>query len=175
MPKKPPADLLNPKQKGRFRRMRRQNMTQAKVGVTLKDTVVERTSMGGDVTLVALKEGRRLTRADLEKFVWRTQDGRALPITQMRDAHLMNALDMMTRRRGDRHVEAVSQQSKSHDASLAAAKASARCAQIMILLEAELLRRHPDYLGRPKVAPTGLELFALPDFYTGGVLAPLAA
>lgn len=175
---KPVADLLNPKRKGRFRRLRRQSLAAVKKGAPLQGTVLPTQRIAGstrDHTLEPLRTRGGLTKAQLERHQWVSNDGRIIPVTQMRDAHLMNTLDMLTRRRREKHQQAVDLQSKSHEGSLNAAKASARAAQWMLILEAEMLRRHPDYLSASKVKPTGLELYALPDFYTGGVLAPAQA
>lgn len=172
---KTPADLMNAKPKGRFRRLRRQEQTAVKNGASLSSSVVDPTSIGPDRTLVRTMDRRKLTKAQLAQHYWRCQDGRVLAITEMRDAHLLNTMDLLTRMRNTRHAKAVSQQSVSHDASLEHARGSARCAQWLLVMEAELLRRHPDYLERPKIAPTGLELYAVKDFFTGGVLAPVEA
>ena len=173
MPKtKPKADLLSTKAKGRFRRFRRMEKQQINAGAPLKGTVVSEVALGEGVRATIRDIGKNLTREQLSRHQWRCEDGRVLPITQMRDAHLMNAMDMLTRQRDAASKIGLAHQSVDHARCLSAYRISAHKAQWLMVMEAELLRRHPHYLGGKVVPtkPTGMELRAMPNFFDAGVL-----
>lgn len=169
---KPAADLLNPKRKGRFRRLRRQSAAAQSKGSPLKGSVVSPVALGDGVIVTLRDLGRGLTREQLSKHVWRSQDGRLLPVTEMRDAHLMNTMDMLTKQREQALKIGLMLQTQDRDKSRVAYRVAARKAQWLMVMEAELLRRHPTYLGRQimPTKPSGQELRAMPDFFDAGVL-----
>lgn len=164
-----------PKPKGWKRRERRASQQQA---FAIRPNVVmrEAASANAQARSAALnlprigEPSRRMDRAALSLFVWRTQDGRELPLPTLRDAHLHNAMDMLSKQRAAAQSLALDAQRTDQDQFRAFALKAAKCAQWLYLMEEELLRRHPVHMAtKPRVRPTGMELWAMPDFYTRGV------
>lgn len=167
--------MTEPKPKGWKRRSRRASKQQA---FAISPNVVmheaAQSNARGRAAVLDLprigEPNRRLDRATLERFVWRTKDGREMPLPTLRDAHLHNAMDMLSRQRAAAQSLALAAQQSDQDQYRAFALKAAKCAQWLYLMEEELLRRHPVHMAtKPRVRPAGMELWAMPDFYTRGV------
>lgn len=173
--------MAEPKKKGWLRAQRRAEKQQA---FTMSPTAVVKAEQDnrrdllsklrdraepGSVAAV-IGGPRALTKEQLGAFSWRTQDGRIMALTELRDAHLRNAVEMLTKQRAAAQEMAVRAQRIDADQSRAYAYKAARCAQWLFVMDCEQRRRAPLGLAdKPLIKPTGSELYAMPEFYTAEV------